>query len=141
MASFDNPKEVWQPFGTFSMVAIQGQGQIVHLKGQVALDEHAVVVGKNDMLTQVDKTLQNIQLVLKSLGGRMADIYSLVQHVTDIEAFMQAGHVREKYFQAPYPITTTVEISRLYHPDLLVEITCSVEIPHERFRQPDPRNA
>jgi len=34
-----NPPGVWSPFGAFSMVIIQGAGQIVHLKGQVALDQ------------------------------------------------------------------------------------------------------
>ena len=33
-----NPPDVWQPFGAFSMGVVQGDGQVVHLKGQVALD-------------------------------------------------------------------------------------------------------
>jgi 2-iminobutanoate/2-iminopropanoate deaminase len=28
-----NPTGVWSPFGAFSMAVLQGQGQIVHLKG------------------------------------------------------------------------------------------------------------
>lgn len=33
-----NPRDVWSPFGAFSMAVIQGDGQIVYLKGQVSLD-------------------------------------------------------------------------------------------------------
>jgi len=28
-----NPQSVWKPFGAFSMGVIQGEGQIVYLKG------------------------------------------------------------------------------------------------------------
>ena len=38
MAESYNPDHVWAPFGAFSMVVLQGTGQVVHLKGQVALD-------------------------------------------------------------------------------------------------------
>lgn len=131
-----NPETVWQPFGAFSMVAIQGAGQVVHLKGQVALDEDGVVVGHGDMPAQVDRALRNVELVLAELGGEMVDVYALTHHVTDIEAFMRTGSIRERYFAPPYPVTTTVEVSRLYHPELLVEITASAEIPRERFAAP-----
>jgi hypothetical protein len=36
MARSFNPPNVWRPFGAFSMMKIQGPGQIIHLKGQVA---------------------------------------------------------------------------------------------------------
>lgn len=131
-----NPPGVWSPFGTFSMGVVQGHGQIVYLKGQVALDQDGNTVGKGDMKAQVRKTLENIQAVLAHVGGEMADIVSLTQYVTDIEAFMAAGDVRRQFFAPPFPVTTTVEVSRLYDADLLVEITAIAEIPKERFQRP-----
>ena len=68
----------------------------------------------------------------------MSDIISLTQYVTDIEAFMAAGLVRSEFFRAPFPVTTTVEVSRLYHPDLMVGITAIAEIPKDRIVQPEP---
>ena len=133
--SFD-PDSVWKPFGAFSQAVVQGTGKIVHLKGQVSLDKEGQVVGAGNMETQVEKVLENIEAVLGEFGGRMEDIYSLTHHVTDIEGFMKTGHIRTNYFSPPYPVTTTVEVSRLYHPDLLVEITGSAEIPPGRYREP-----
>jgi enamine deaminase RidA (YjgF/YER057c/UK114 family) len=78
-----NPKGVWSPFGAFSMAVIQGDGQIVHLKGQVALDRHGEVIGGNDMRAQVRKVLENIRDVLASMGGLMGDIASLVHYAVD----------------------------------------------------------
>lgn len=49
MVNAVNPTHVWSPFGAFSMAVIQGDGQIVHLKGQVSLDRYGQVVGQNDM--------------------------------------------------------------------------------------------
>ncbi len=131
-----NPLSVWAPFGAFSMAVIQGTGQVVHLKGQVSLDVDGHVVAKGDMRGQTRKTLENIRAVLAALGGRMEDVLSLTHYVTDIDAFMTTGDIRKEVFQEPYPVTTTVQVVRLYHPDLLVEITAIAEIPRDRFQVP-----
>jgi len=136
MAQMFNPPDIWSPFGAFSMGVVQGNGQIVYLKGQVALNQNGQVVGRHDMKAQVRKVLENIQTVLDYIGGRMGDIVSLTQYVTDIDAFLGSGTVRQEFFSPPFPVTTTVEVSRLYDPDLLVEITAIAEIPKDRFRRP-----
>lgn len=135
-----NPSTVWAPFGAFSMGAIQGDGQVVHLKGQVALDSGGRIVGKGDMGAQTRKTLENIQSVLSSVGGAMRDIVSLTHYVTDIEDFMKTGDIRREFFAEPYPVTTTVQVVRLYHLDLLVEITATAEILRDRFKRPAERS-
>ena len=66
----------------------------------------------------------------------MTDVISLTQHTTDIEAFMACGDIRQTFFRGPYPVTTTIEVSRLYRPDIMVEITAIAEVPHARYRSP-----
>ncbi len=134
MAEAVNPPELWAPFGAFSMAVVQGDGRIVHLKGQVALDRDGHVVGAADMRAQVRQTLGNIRDVLAAMGGQMQDVISLVHYATDIDAFMQAGDIRETFFAEPYPVTTTVQVERLYRPELLIEIAAIAEIPRARFR-------
>ena len=136
MAEHFNPREVWQPFGAFSMLVAQGDGQVVHLKGQVPLDIDGHLIGKGDLRAQVHKTLENIQAVLASVGGTMADVVALTHYTTDIGAFMGAGDIRVQFFAAPYPVTTTVEVARLYDPEIQVEITATAEIPRERYHPP-----
>lgn len=136
MVAAFNPPGIWPPFGTFSMAVLQGGGQVIHLKGQVALDTLGHVVGPRDIRVQVRKTLENIRDVLASVGGSMSDTISLVHYATDIEAFMSTGDIRKEFFAAPYPVTTTVQVQRLYHPDLMIEITAVAEIPRSRFRLP-----
>ena len=131
-----DPPEVWAPFGAFSMGALQGEGQVVHLKGQVSLDRSGEIVGPHDMEAQLQQTLENIQAVLGHVGGEMGDILSMTHYVTDIEAFMKLGVLRKRFIPAPYPVTTTIEVSRLYDPAIVVEITVIAEIPRDRFKPP-----
>jgi enamine deaminase RidA (YjgF/YER057c/UK114 family) len=131
-----NPDNVWKPFGAFSQAVVQGSGKIIYLKGQVPLDVEGNIVGEGNIEIQVEKVLENIQSILSCFGGRMEDIFSLIHYVTNIDEFMTTGHIRTKYFKSPYPVTTTVEVSRLYHPDLMVEITSSAEIPLDRYKEP-----
>ncbi len=131
-----NPPDVWKPFGAFAIGAIQGTGQVVHLKGQVALDRDGKIVGKGDMRAQVRRTLENIRAVLASIGGTMGDIVSLTHYATDIEQFMKTGDIRREFFAAPFPVTTTVQVSRLYDPALMIEIAAIAEIPRDRFKRP-----
>jgi enamine deaminase RidA (YjgF/YER057c/UK114 family) len=106
------------------------------LKGQVSLDLDGKVVGAKDMRAQVRQVLGNIQNVLGSMGGRMSDVVSLVHYATDIDEFMKTGDVRREFFATPFPITTTVQVGRLYDPELVIEITAIAEIPRERFHRP-----
>jgi 2-iminobutanoate/2-iminopropanoate deaminase len=131
-----NPPDLWQPFGPFSQIAVQGDGRIVHLKGQVALDRDGRMVGAGDMRAQLQQVLENIRIALASVGGEIGDILSLTNYVTDMDAFLAAGDIRRAFFALPYPVTTTVEVSRLYDRALQVEVSVIAEIPAMRFRRP-----
>src|SRR5216683_5901193 len=98
-----NPPDVWSPFGAFSMAVVQGDGQIVHLKGQVSLDRDGQIVGKDDMRAQVRKVLENVRDVLASMGGQMTDVVSLVHYATDIEKFMGTSDIRKEFFFGSVP--------------------------------------
>ncbi|MEM9247154.1 MAG: RidA family protein [Pseudomonadota bacterium] len=137
MAKSYNPPGIWAPFGAFSHSVLAGNGQLVFLKGQVALDADGQIVGAGDMAAQVTQVLHNISVCLSDLGGRMSDILSLQHITTDIDAFLQCAEIRSKVFAPPYPVTTTMEVVSLYDRRLLVEITAIAEIPSERLIIPD----
>ncbi len=106
------------------------------IKGQVALEQDGQIVGEGDMAAQVRRVLQNICDILTPLGGRMTDVVALNQFTPDIQAFMRCGDIRKTFFDAPFPVTTTLEVSSLYDPRLLIEINGIAEIPTKRFRMP-----
>ena len=88
------------------------------------------------MRAQMRKVLENIRTVLASMGGTMADVVSLVHYAVNIESFMGTGDIRTEFFSPPFPVTTTVQVARLYHPDLVIEVTAMAEIPRQRFHRP-----
>jgi enamine deaminase RidA (YjgF/YER057c/UK114 family) len=119
---------LWQPFGPFSQVAIR----TVHLKGQAALDRDGCIVGAGDMRAQLRQVLENIRA---GVGGEMGDILSMTNYVVDMDAFLAAGDIRHAFLAAPFPVTTTIEVARLYDRALLVEISAIAEIPLSRFKR------
>ncbi len=135
MAVSFNPQKLWKPFGPFSMAIVQGTGRIVHLKGQVPLDQDGRLVGEGDIREQLRQVLDNLTVVLAEVGGALADVISLVQYTTDIKGFIAAGDIRAAYFSKPYPVTTTLQVSALYRPEVLVEIAGIAEVPADRFRR------
>lgn len=137
MAKSFDPPNVWSPFGAFSQSVILGDGRTIYLKGQVALGQDGQIVGDGDMAAQVAQVLHNISDILGAMGGKASDIVSLQQFTTDIQTFMRCGEIRARFFEAPYPVTTTLEVSSLYDPRLLIEITAIAEIPLDRFIMPE----
>ena len=84
MADAFNPPGVAVPFGIFSNAAWQPPGRVLHISGQVGIDENWNVVGEGDMPAQCRQTLMNIQAILDSVGGVMDDIVSVIVYVTDM---------------------------------------------------------
>lgn len=136
MTDFFNADNIWPTFGPFSHGVVLGDGVVVHLKGQIPLDADGEIVGVGDMTSQVTQVLENIKSVLKTVGGDMSHIVSVTQYTTEMDSFMAAGEVRRAFFSEPYPISTTLGVSRLYHPDVLVEISAIAEIPRDRYLSP-----
>jgi enamine deaminase RidA (YjgF/YER057c/UK114 family) len=102
------------------VVVVAGQ-RTIFVSGQLARDRHGNVVGKGDMRAQIRQVGENIKAALEATGATLHDIVKATTYVTDIEEFFRHVDVRMEYFGA-LPASTTVEVRRLAHPDLLVEI-------------------
>ncbi|MFI5328641.1 MAG: RidA family protein, partial [Candidatus Rokuibacteriota bacterium] len=61
------------------------------------------------------------RIELEAAGATLADIVKTNTYVTDIEEFFKHVDVRMEYFGA-LPTSTTVEVRKLAHPDLVVEV-------------------
>src|SRR5215813_7027208 len=99
------------------VVVVEGR-KTIFVSGQLARDGKGNVVGTRVQLRQVG---ENIKAALAAAGATLADIVKTNTYVTDIEEFFKHVDVRMEYFGA-LPTSTTVEVRRLAHPDLLVEI-------------------
>ncbi|MGD9043812.1 MAG: RidA family protein [Desulfobacterales bacterium] len=125
MREIINPKNVHWPFGYTHVCKI---GDTVHVSGQLALDQEGKIVGEGDMILQTEKTYENLKKCLESVGATINDIVMLRIFVTDLEAFQKTGDIRKKYFGKYRPVTTGLEISRLYFPEALIEVEATAVI-------------
>jgi 2-iminobutanoate/2-iminopropanoate deaminase len=102
-------------------VAVEGK-RLVCLSGQLAWDKHGRTVGKGDMRAQFRQVCENLKEALAAAGAGLEDIVKTNTYVTDMDAFFQCIDIRQEYFGPGWPTSTTVEVRRLAHPDMLVEI-------------------
>ena len=105
----------------YSHVVVVEARKTIFVSGQLARDGKGEVVGKGDMRAQIRQTGENIKTALAAAGASLADIVKTNTYVTNIEEFFKHTDVRMEYFGA-MPTSTTIEVSKLAHPDLMVEI-------------------
>ncbi|HEX6353599.1 RidA family protein [Actinophytocola sp.] len=135
-----NPPDMWQPNGrAFSQGVAHGDGVVVHITGQVAWDEHDRVVGVGDAEAQMEKSIDNIQLVLDEIGGTLTDIVSMTIYFLDRGDLPAIQRVRARHFPAETaPASVLIQVPGLVLPEFLVELVPIAVVPHDRFR-PRPR--
>jgi enamine deaminase RidA (YjgF/YER057c/UK114 family) len=138
MADGFNPEGIWQPAGrAFSQGVIQGPGEVVHVTGQVAWDEHSNVVGPGDAEAQMEQSIANVSAILGAVGGRLEDIVSMTIYFLRREDLPAIQRVRSRHFDAATaPASVLIQVPGLVIPELLVELVPIAVVPHERFRPP-----
>jgi len=102
------------------VVVVEGK-KTIFVSGQLARDRKGEAVGRGDMRAQIRQVGENIKAALAAAGATLNDIVKTNTYVTNIEEFFKHTDVRMEYFGA-MPTSTTIEVSKLAHPDLMVEI-------------------
>ena len=97
-------------------------GSQIFVTGTTATDAGGEIVGVGDAYAQAMQALRNIESVLKRAGAEMRHVVRTRMFVTDISRWEEIGRAHHAFFHDIRPATTMVEVSRLIHPDMLVEI-------------------
>ena len=95
---------------------------IVYVSGQAALASDGSIVGENDFDAQAHQVFANLKTVLAAAGSDLSKVFKVNIYMTDMSHFPTIIECREKYFSKPYPADTTVEVTALAIPGLLLEI-------------------
>jgi enamine deaminase RidA (YjgF/YER057c/UK114 family) len=103
-------------------VALRGGGHWVIVGGQVALDDAGNVVGKGDLHAQIEQVGKNVGTCLNAGGATVKDIIFTFSHVTQPLEFDKYTDLRQHYFGALSPKSTTVPVPQLARPDFLVQV-------------------
>jgi enamine deaminase RidA (YjgF/YER057c/UK114 family) len=108
---------------TYSHAAVVEGGTLIVTAGQVAFDGTGKVVGVGDIKAQTHQVYANLREALRAAGADFADVIKVTTYVTDPPSLAIARDIRMTYFSFPeQPASTGLVVSRLAHPDLLIEV-------------------
>ena len=99
-------------------------GNIIEIAGTTAMDGETLI-GKGDAYLQTKFIFEKITAALEQLGGQLEDVVRTRMYVTNIDEWEAIGKAHGEIFRTIKPVATMVEVSRLIHPDLKVEIEVS----------------
>lgn len=120
-----NPASLPKPSGYSYAYRSRGRA-VVHFAGHTAMDDGGSITPVGDLVGQVERVLNNLQLSAHAAGVNVEDFSKLTIYVTDVEAYKGAareiGEVYRAVFGHHFPAMTLVEVSRLWDPQALIEI-------------------
>jgi enamine deaminase RidA (YjgF/YER057c/UK114 family) len=125
-----NSPELSTPSGHFSQaIAVAGPGRLLFISGMTARLPDGSVTGAGDVEAQTRRVCENLRSILKTAGGTLDDIVRVDVYVRNVEHFDQIHGVRREYFSDPPPASTMLEVSKMVHPDMLIEINAIAALP------------
>lgn len=96
---------------------------MIFLSGAAPTDAGGQVVGEGDMGAQAQACLTKLQGILESAGAAIDDVVFMTAYVTDMDRIDEVEAVRMRFLEGPVlPALSFYEVSRLAHPQWLVEI-------------------
>lgn len=107
------------PIGPYSQAI--DMGSLVFCSGQIALDPQSGQVVGNDVKSQTEQVIKNIDAVLKAAQLEFKNIVKTTIFLTDMKDFPAVNEVYGKFFPEIPPARSTVAVAGLPK-DVKVEI-------------------
>ena len=110
----------WEPIFGYSRAVRAGDW--VAVSGSTGLDENGQLVGRGQIYVQARQAISNIAAALGRLGLGLERVVRTRVYVTELDRFGDVARAHQEMFGAAPPASTVVQIARLVHPDMLIEI-------------------
>ncbi len=127
-----NPRSLFEStkYG-FSQIVISNPGKLVFISGQVAWDEDLNIVGANDLATQTQKSIDNIEIAIKAAGGTLENIVML--RIYKVNYQKEDGLIISKILKQNFgilnpPASTWVSVEGLANEGFMIEIEAQAVI-------------
>lgn len=114
----------WEPVFGYSRAVRAGEW--LAISGTTATDERGMLVGCGQMYVQAKQALLNIKAHVERAGLSIGNVVRTRVFVTDISRFGEVARAHKEMFGENPPAASCVEVTRLVHPDMLVEIEADV---------------
>ena len=116
------------PVGPYNQaIAVSAASKLIFMAGQIAIDPAVGKIVATNVEEQAEQVIKNIQAVLAEACADITNVIKTTVFLADMADFPKVNAIYGKYFLAPLPARSTVQVARLPL-DALVEIECIVAI-------------
>ncbi len=102
-------------------------GDMLYVSGHVGADANGNIAEGCE--AQSRQVMANIRAVIEAAGGRMEDVAKITCFLTNMDDYAAYAKVRLETWPANPPASSTVGVSCLVRPELLVEVEAIVRLP------------
>ena len=110
--------------GPYSQAQIAGN--LVFTSGQIGIDPETGLM-QEGLEAQANQVFKNLSAVLEAAGSGMNKVIRTCVFIKDMNDFAKINEIYAKYFSAPFPARSCVEVARLPK-DALIECELIAEI-------------
>lgn len=106
----------------------------IYVAGKTSIQPDGSIGGVGDLRAQIGLVCQAIQTSVEHVGASLDDVVRTVTFVRDIDAYYAAADERYRHFSNALPTNTLIAVSRLAHPDMLIEIEAEAIVEPSRLK-------
>lgn len=124
--------EAIQPDGMYrpaSYVHAMRAGNLIHVAGQVARDEHGELVAPHDAAGQAAQVYANLDRVLTAAGVAREHVVKITTYLVDRADSAAVTAVRQAFFGSHQPPHTGLIVAGLGGPEVRVEVEVVAVLP------------
>ena len=93
------PEGLSKPLGIYSEAVKVNGNNLLFISGITARDKNGSIVGQGDMKRQTEQVLENMKVILDSVGATFDNIVKVTVFVTGLSHFKEIHEVRARYFK------------------------------------------
>lgn len=118
-----NPWKWQEQFGFNHGHEVTGPARTLYMAGQGSTDEEGRIVHEGDMAAQVNKAIDNIELILEAADMNLAHVVRLAIYTIDVDALLPHFGAFSRFNNAGANYTSSlVGVTRLAFPEMMVEV-------------------
>lgn len=122
---FINPPELYKHPSYSRVVTVKGPCKFIFIAGQTPSDDNYKPVAIGDYKAQYERVIEGLTIQLKAAGASWDDVVVRRVFTLDVDALQKV--LRDPATKRPEnsdhpPTSTMIGVTRLSHPDFLIEI-------------------
>ena len=106
----------------------------IYVAGKTSIQPDASIGCVGDLRGQIGLVCQAVKTCVEYVGATLDDVVRTITYVRDIDAYYAVAEERYKHFNNKLPTNTLLQVDRLAHPDMLIEIEAEAIVAPERLK-------